>query len=597
MAKVANFSAFLKNMTVQSGVYIMRSSERQVLYVGKAKNLKKRLSNYFQNKAHPIKTQQLMSLVCDIEVMITQDEVEALLLESEQIKRFLPRYNVLLKDDKSYPYIHISAGKHPQMTLFRGIKKTGSYFGPYPSTYVVRQSIHLLQKIFRIRTCSNSTYANRSRPCLEYQINRCSAPCVGKITDEDYQSSIDLVSLFLKGKGKQVLNGIAEKMQNASESLNYEQASFYRDQLISLRKIQEKQVNHLDSDIDVIYFLREQGVCCVQLLFVRYGKQVSQQSFFPKNISEVSDEKVVSSFIAQYYLERIRPSEVVLNVLPEDRVLLEKSFKLKFIIQPKNEKNRLLKVTKINAKNSLRERLLRFDKQQKQLARIQSFLGLKIIPNHIECFDISHMMGEATVASCVVFHKGKPNKQQYRQFNIKDVIAGDDYAAMKQVLFRRYVRLKKEQKPLPDLILVDGGLGQLHQAIAVLKELELDIQLVGVAKGEGRKAGLETLICLDENEQIQRIVLPPDDIGLTLINFVRDESHRFAIKQHRSKRDKKRNTSVLDNIEGIGEKKRQTLLNYFGGIQEIKKATIEQLEQVSGINNILAENIFKAMHK
>jgi excinuclease ABC subunit C len=597
MAKIINFSAFLKNMTVQSGVYIMRSSEHQVLYVGKAKNLKKRLSNYFQNKVHPLKTQQLMSLVCDIEVMITQDEVEALLLESEQIKRFLPRYNVLLKDDKSYPYIHISAAKHPQMTLFRGIKKTGAYFGPYPSTYVVRQSIHLLQKIFRIRTCSNSVYANRSRPCLEYQINRCSAPCVGKITDEDYESSIDLVSLFLKGKDKQVLNDIAEKMQNASEQENYEQAQFHRDQLISLRKIQEKQTNHLDSDIDVIYFLREQGICCLQLLFVRYGKQVSQQSFFPKNISEVSDEKVVSSFIAQYYLERARPSEVVLNVLPEDRELLEKSFKLKFIIQPKNEKNRLLKITKINAKNSLRERLLRFDKQQKQLLRIQSILGLKNLPNHIECFDISHMMGEATVASCVVFNKGKPNKQQYRQFNIKDVIAGDDYGAMKQVLFRRYARLKKEEKSLPDLILVDGGLGQLHQAIAVLKELELEIQLVGVAKGEGRKAGLETLICLDENEQTQRIVLPPDDIGLTLINFVRDESHRFAIKQHRLKRDKKRHTSVLDNIEGIGEKKRQVLLNYFGGIQEIKKATIEQLAKVSGINDVLAENIFKAMYK
>ena len=597
MAKTSNFEAFLKNMTQQPGVYIMRNIANKVLYVGKAKNLKKRLSSYFQNKKHSLKTQQLMSLVCDIEVMITQNEVEALLLENEQIKQFLPRYNVLLKDDKSYPYIHISKDKHPRMTLFRGVKKEGDYFGPYPSSFVVRQSLNLLQKIFRIRTCSNSVYANRSRPCLEYQINRCSAPCVNKIMAEDYNNDVQLVRLFLKGKDKKVLENVSEKMQQSSENLNYEQASFYRDQLISLRKIQEKQTNNLNSDIDVIYFLKEQGVCCLQLLFVRYGKQISQQSFFPKNTNDEQDENIVYSFISQYYLERKRPSEVVLNILPKERELLEKSFKINFIIQPKNEKKQLLKVTKINAKNSLRERLLKIDRQKKQLLRIQDVLGLKELPNYIECFDISHMMGEATVASCVVFHKGKPNKLQYRKFNINDVIAGDDYAAMRQVLLRRYSRLKKEQKLLPDLILVDGGLGQLKQAVAVLKELELTIQLVGVAKGEGRKAGLETLICLDESGKTQRIVLPPDDMGLTLINFIRDESHRFAIKQHRSKRDKKRQTSVLDNIEGIGAKKRQALLNYFGGLQEIKKATVEELTQVSGINAILAKNIVKIMKK
>jgi len=596
--KNENLKIKLENLSRESGVYKMLDKSGKVIYVGKAKNLKNRVSNYFAKSNQDEKTQLLQKNIDDFSIIITKTETQALLLENDLIKQFKPKYNILLKDSKSYPYIYISNDKHPRLGMFRGKKnKDYNYFGPYPSKYAARDALVLLKKIFKVRQCSNSFYRARSRPCLEYQIGLCSAPCVGKISDERYDQDVDLVSLFLNGKSTKLLNQVSKKMKSASTDLDFEAAAKYRDQLISLRTIQEKHSSQFTSDMDVVSILRDAEVHCIEIVFVRSGKQIGNETFFPKNAKKDTCEKVLSAFLPLYYLGKNTPKEIVISHKLEDKALLESGLLTKLIHKPKIDKKLFLETATLNAKENLKQRLLLKYTKKKQLEGIQKTLALDSLPEVMECFDISHTMGEATTASCVVFEKGLPKTSEYRQFNIKDITPGDDYAAINQAVFRRYSRLLESKKEMPDIVFIDGGLGQLNQAIMVMNSIGIDsVLLVGVAKGEGRKAGLETLITV-ENDKVKRISLPPFDPALLLINHIRDESHRFAIKNHRKKRAKKRTQSTLESIKGVGVNKRSALLNHFGGIQEIENASVDELQKVVGINYKLATKIRESLKK
>ena len=593
-----NLKIKLENLTRESGVYKMLDKSGKVIYVGKAKNLKNRVSNYFVKSNQDEKTQLLQKNIDDFSIIITKTETQALLLENDLIKQFKPKYNILLKDSKSYPYIYISNDKHPRLGMFRGKKnKDYHYFGPYPSKYAARDALVLLKKIFKVRQCSNSFYRARSRPCLEYQIGLCSAPCVGKISDERYDQDVELVSLFLNGKSTKLLNQVSKKMKSASTDLDFEAAAKYRDQLISLRTIQEKHSSQFTSDMDVVSILKDAEVHCIEIVFVRSGKQIGNETFFPKNAKKDSCERVLSAFLPLYYLGKNTPKEIVISHKLGDRALLESALSTKIIYKPKIDKKLFLEMATLNAKENLKQRLLLKYTKTKQLEGIQKTLALDSLPEVMECFDISHTMGEATTASCVVFEKGLPKTSEYRQFNIKDITPGDDYAAINQAVFRRYSRLLESKKEMPDIVFIDGGLGQLNQAIMVMNSIGIDsVLLVGVAKGEGRKAGLETLITV-ENDKVKRISLPPFDPALLLINHIRDESHRFAIKNHRKKRAKKRTQSSLESIKGVGVNKRSALLNHFGGIQEIENASVDELQKVVGINYKLATKIRESLKK
>jgi excinuclease ABC subunit C len=529
-------------------------------------------------------------------VTITITETQALFLENDLIKQYKPKYNILLKDAKSYPYIYLSNDKHPRLGLFRGKKnKNYQYFGPYPSAHVARDALSLLKKIFKVRQCSDGFYRSRSRPCLEYQINLCSAPCVGKISDLSYKQDVEMVSLFLKGKGVKLLNQVSKKMKQASVDLDYELAANYRDQLIGLRTIQERHGSQFNSDMDVICVVQKDSVHCIEALFVRSGKQIGSESVFPRNAKDKSCEEVLSAFLPQYYLGKNTPRQILLSHKLDDKILISKALSTKIIHSPRVEKKHFLEIASLNAKENLKQHLLSSFTKKKQLELLQEILALGQLPELMECFDVSHTMGEATTASCVVFEKGLPKTKKYRQFNIKDVNPGDDYAAISQAVFRRYSSILKNNKTLPDIVFIDGGIGQLNQAIMVLNSIGIDsIQLVGVAKGEGRKAGLETLITVDD-EKVNRINLAPHDPALLLVNNIRNESHRFAIKNHRQKRALKRNISPLESVEGIGSKKRTALLNHFGGLQEIEKARKEELQKVVGISSVLATKIIEKL--
>jgi len=596
--KNENLKIKLENLTKESGIYKMLDKSGKVIYVGKAKNLKNRVSNYFAKSNQDEKTQLLQKNIDDFSIIITKTETQALLLENDLIKQFKPKFNILLKDSKSYPYIYISNDKHPRLGMFRGKKnKDYHYFGPYPSKYAARDALVLLKKIFKVRQCSNSFYRARSRPCLEYQIGLCSAPCVGKISDERYDQDVELVSLFLNGKSTKLLNQVSKKMKSASIDLDFEAAAKYRDQLISLRTIQEKHSSQFTSDMDVVSILKDAEVHCIEIVFVRSGKQIGNETFFPKNAKKDSCERVLSAFLPLYYLGKNTPKEIVISHKLEDKALLETGLSTKIIHKPKIDKKLFLETATLNAKENLKQRLLLKYTKKKQLEGIQKTLALASLPEVMECFDISHTMGEATTASCVVFEKGLPKTSEYRQFNIKDITPGDDYAAINQAVFRRYSRLLESKKEMPDIVFIDGGLGQLNQAIMVMNSIGIDsVLLVGVAKGEGRKAGLETLITV-ENDKVKRISLPPFDPALLLINHIRDESHRFAIKNHRKKRAKKRTQSSLESIKGVGVNKRSALLNHFGGIQEIENASVDELQKVVGINYKLATKIRESLKK
>jgi len=559
-------------MSKNPGVYKMLDRTRNVIYIGKAKNLKNRVSQYFTQSNSNNKMQALQKNIYDFSVIVTKTETQALLLENDLIKQYKPKYNILLKDAKSYPYIYISNDKHPRLGLYRGKKnKSYEYFGPYPSTHVARNALILLKKIFKVRQCTNSFYQSRSRPCLEYQIGLCSAPCVGKVTDVKYAQDVEMVNLFLNGKSSKLLNQISKKMKQASIDLDFETAVNYRDQMIGLRTIQERHGSQFSSDMDVISITQESNIHCVEVIFVRSGKQIGNESFFPKNAKGETCEKVLSAFLPLYYLGKSTPKQIILSHKLVNKELIASALSTKLIQSPGIDKKHFLEIATLNAKENLKQYLLSSFTKKKQLECIQKTLALSKLPEVMECFDISHTMGEATTASCVVFEKGLPKVSKYRQFNIKDIKPGDDYAAINQAVYRRYSGLFKSNKAMPDIVFIDGGLGQLNQAIMVMNSIGIEsIQLVGVAKDSSRKAGLESLIII-ENDKVNRINLSPHDPALLLINHIRDESHRFAIKNHRHKRALKRNTSSLENVKGIGVNKRRVLLNYFGGLQEIKK--------------------------
>ena len=593
-----NLKIKLKNLTKEPGVYKMLDKTGDVIYVGKAKNLKNRVSNYFISSNHNTKTQLLQKNIDDFSIIITKTETQALLLENELIKQFKPKFNILLKDSKSYPYIFLSNDVHPRLGMFRGKKnKNYHYFGPYPSSHIARDALALLKKIFKVRQCTNSFYRARSRPCLEYQIGLCSAPCVGKISDNKYEQDVDMVSLFLNGKASKLLNQVSQKMKDASIDLDFEAAAKYRDQLIGLRTIQERHGSQFSSDMDVVSIVNDADTHCIELVFVRGGKQVGSETFFPKNAKNDSCEEVLSAFLPLYYLGTKTPKEIVLSHKLEDKLILEAGLSTKLIQSPRVDKKHYLEMATLNAKENLKQHLLLRFTKMKQLEGIQKTLALKTIPKVMECFDISHTMGEATTASCVVFEMGLPKVSSYRQFNIKDITPGDDYAAINQAVYRRYSRLLNSKKAMPDIVFIDGGLGQLNQAIMVMNSIGVDsVMLVGVAKGEGRKAGLETLITV-EDEKVKKITLSPFDPALLLINHIRDESHRFAIKNHRKKRAKKRTTSSLELIKGVGINKRSALLNHFGGLQEVQNASVDELQKVVGINSKLAIKINQSFKK
>lgn len=596
--KKQNIKIKLKNMSKNSGVYKMLNRTGNVIYIGKAKNLKNRVSQYFAQSNHNNKMQALQKNIYDFSVIVTKTETQALLLENDLIKQYKPKYNILLKDAKSYPYIYISNDKHPRLGFYRGKKNKGyEYFGPYPSVHVARDALTLLKKIFKVRQCTNSFYQSRSRPCLEYQIGLCSAPCVGKVTDVKYAQDVEMVNLFLNGKSSRLLNQISKKMKRASIDLDFEAAANYRDQLIGLRTVQERHSSQFTSDMDVISITQESNIHCIEVIFVRSGKQIGNESFFPKNAKGETCEKVLSAFLPLYYLGKSTPKLIILSHKLEDKVLIASALSTKLIQSPGIDKKHFLEIATLNAKENLKQHLLSSFTKKKQLECIQKTFALSSLPEIMECFDISHTMGEATTASCVVFEKGLPKISKYRQFNIKDIKPGDDYAAINQVVYRRYSGLLKSNKAMPDIVFIDGGVGQLNQAIMVMNSIGLEsIQLVGVSKGIGRKAGLETLITI-VNDKVNRINLVPYDPALLLINHIRDESHRFAIKNHRKKRAVKRNTSFLENVEGIGVKKRSALLNYFGGLQEIEKASIDELQKVVGINLKLATKIQETLKR
>ena len=593
-----NIKIKLKNLTKEPGIYKMLDKSGNVIYVGKAKNLKNRVSNYFIGSNHNTKTQLLQKNIDDFSIIITKTETQALLLENELIKQFKPKFNILLKDSKSYPYIFLSNDVHPRLGMFRGKKnKNYHYFGPYPSSHIARDALALLKKIFKVRQCTNSFYRARSRPCLEYQIGLCSAPCVGKISDNKYEQDVDMVSLFLNGKASKLLSQVSQKMKDASINLDFETAAKYRDQLIGLRTIQERHGSQFSSDMDVVSIVNDADTHCIELVFVRGGKQVGSETFFPKNVKNDSCQEVLSAFLPLYYLGTKTPKEIVLSHKLEDKLVLEEGLSTKIIHSPRVDKKHYLEMATLNAKENLKQYLLLRFTKKKQLEGIKKTLALKTIPKVMECFDISHTMGEATTASCVVFEMGLPKVSSYRQFNIKDITPGDDYAAINQAVYRRYSRLLNSKKAMPDIVFIDGGLGQLNQAIMVMNSIGLDsVMLVGVAKGEGRKAGLETLITV-EDEKVKKITLSPFDPALLLINHIRDESHRFAIKNHRKKRAKKRTTSSLELIKGVGINKRSALLNHFGGLQEVQNASIDELQKVVGINSKLAIKINQSFKK
>ncbi len=595
--------AFLKTVTSKPGVYRMFDADDAVLYIGKAKNLKNRLSSYFRNTAVSVKTAVMLSHTRRIDVTVTHTEGEALILESNLIKEFSPRYNVLMRDDKSYPYIFVSDKQtFPGFEVHRGSRaRPGRYLGPYPNAGAVRESIHLLQSMFLIRSCEDSVFKNRSRPCLQYQIKRCSAPCVGYISAAAYQSDLRHALLFLEGKSNEIIHDLVSAMEKASSRHHYEKAALYRDQIKRLQVIAERQHISADKgDIDIVACASEGGQACVQVFFVRKGLNLGNRSYYPKLPDTLSGEEILAAFIPQFYLSREVPAEIIVSHTPQDADLIAQvlsetaGHKVSLRSQVRAERGRWLEMAIHNARHALSARLLSRSGLNKRFENLQQVLDLEEMPLRLECFDISHTQGEATIAACVVFTPEGSYKTDYRRYNIKDIRAGDDYAAMKQALTRRF-RKAQEDARLPAVLFIDGGKGQLTQAVAVMQALNLhQIMLVGVAKGEGRKAGLEKLVFSDGRAELY---LGIDSPALNLIMQVRDEAHRFAISGHRAQRAKTRRESPLETIPGLGPKRRQTLLKHYGGLQGITRAGVEDIAKIPGINQKLAQSIYDRFHE
>ncbi len=596
--------SFLASLTHRPGVYRMLNDKRGVIYVGKALDLKKRVSSYFQKNHTDPKTALMMQRVKGVEVTVTNTEAEALILEYNLIKRFKPRFNVVLRDDKSYPYIYVSTDhKFPRLQFHRGSKKgKGRYFGPYPSTTAVRKTLNELQKLFLIRQCQDSFFRNRSRPCLQYQIRRCTAPCVDYISKVDYAKDVDAAVLFLEGKNRSVINSFVKRMETASGARNYEQAARLRDQISKLKKVESEQLISRTSarDLDVIGIASENAMLCVTVFFIRHGAVLGSRNHFPKISGRAAPATILSGFLSQYYLGRDAPGEIITDTDFEYRHLLEEGLsersghKVEIRHRVRGDRLRWRALAQTNAEQGLRLQLASNATIRRQFEALGQVLQLDTPPERLECFDVSHTSGEATVGSCVVFNQAGPLKSDYRRFNLKPAAPGDDYAAMSEALRRRYARIKKGEVPMPDVLFVDGGKGQLSEAMAVLGELELDwLNVVGVAKGRSRKPGMEQLFLAGKSTPT---ILPSDSPALHLIQQLRDEAHRFAITGHRQRRAKARTTSRLEEIPGLGPKRRQELLKQFGGLQGVRAAGIDDLVKIHGISRSLAELIYNDLH-
>ncbi|TXR53569.1 excinuclease ABC subunit UvrC [Reinekea thalattae] len=596
---------FLRNLTVKPGVYRMYNANNDLLYVGKAKNLKNRVSSYFRSRGLTNKTVALVSHIRSIEVTVTHSEIEALLLEQTLIKNHRPPYNILLVDDKSYPYIKISSSHQwPGLYVHRGAKNTkDEYYGPYPSASAVRESLILMQKVFRIRQCEDSVFENRKKPCLQYQIKRCKAPCVGLVSEEENERDLEKTRAFLKGKSQDLIIHVEKEMDDAAQKYDYERAAEYRDQLLFLRKVQEQQyVTGGKGDVDVFAIEKQASGVCIHFLMVRDGRMIGSRSFFPKLGIEDDERLIMMGFLAQHYIAKQHgdcPPLILSNVPLADSAWLEAALKEQYgkniSVQSSVRTNnaKWLELAKTNAAEQLQLRMSHGAQVTARLEALQEALELESIPARIECFDISHSSGEATTASCVVFDRDGPNKSLYRKFNIEGVTAGDDYAAMQQAIHRRYARLQKENAVLPELLIVDGGKGQMAMAQQVMEELGIHIPLLGIAKGETRKPGLETLFF---NSIDHIITLPNHSQALHLIQHIRDEAHRFAITGHRARRGKARIGSVLDDIPQVGPGRRRALIRHFGSAQAVKSASVEEIGKVTGISKSLAQSIYDFLH-
>jgi len=618
---------FVRNLTGAPGVYRMFDGRDELLYVGKAGNLRKRVGSYFLKPKMDPRIAAMVGQIARMETTVTRTEAEALLLEAQLIKTLKPRYNIVLRDDKSYPYIHLTPGDFPRLAFHRGARTGGGrYFGPFPSAGAVRESLDLIQKLFRIRNCEDSYFRNRSRPCLQHQIGRCTAPCVGLVGAEDYAADVRHAEMFLDGRAGVVMDELVATMERASIDLKFERAASIRDQIAAVKRVQARHyVQGANADMDVIACAIRGGVACVSVLFFRSGVSLGSRDFFPRLAGAVDEAAVVGSFIAQYYLERPVPAEVIVSHAPDDAAPLTEALAVhaghavEIKASVRSDRARFLDLARRNADAALASRLASRQTLLSRFEALRDLLELDETPQRIECFDISHTMGEATVASCVVFGPEGPEKSQYRRFNITGITPGDDYAAMRQALERRFRRssvaasaaLAQESgdapalaapeaaRPplmsrLPDLLLIDGGKGQLQQALDVLNELGIEgVPVVGVAKGEARRAGDETLIV----GRSGRSLFPgPESPASHLVQAVRDEAHRFAITGHRGRREKAREASTLEEIAGVGARRRSALLKHFGGLGGLSKAGIEELMQVNGISRQLAERIYATFH-
>ncbi|MDA0795812.1 MAG: excinuclease ABC subunit UvrC [Proteobacteria bacterium] len=599
--------SFLKSLTQRPGIYQMLDSEGQVLYVGKAKNLKNRVTSYFRKTGLTVKTAALVKRIVQIDVTVTETETEALILEHNLIKQYRPPFNILMRDDKSYPYIFISdRDQWPRLSFHRGPKKAkGTYFGPFPSVHAVRESMSFLQKVFRVRQCEDVFFKNRSRPCLQYQIKRCSAPCVGFVKPDDYAEDVNLTRLYLDGKAEKILQQLERDMDKSSIALEFEKAGEYRDQISALRQVQAQQmIEKGRGTIDVVAGAVTNGQACVHMLYVRQGRILGSRSYYPKaplaeKVSELLDE-----FLPHLYLDGAGrpdlPKEILVNASLECAEVLTDALKEKIgrNIEIRDSvrgfRAKWIELAQRTAEQNLAGKLASKQTLQQRFESLRETIGLDEVPERLECFDISHSSGEAVVASCVVFDSNGALKSDYRRFNIENITGGDDYAAMEQAIRRRYTRLMKGEGKLPDVLLIDGGKGQIGVAKSVLTELGVvGVVVLGVAKGTTRKPGLETLILADQNN---KVIARPQQAALHLIQQIRDEAHRFAITGHKQRRDKKRRTSALEGIPGVGPTRRRDLLKHFGGIVEVKKASVADLMKVENINKKVAEAIYGALY-